>query len=387
MNDSPRIFLCAGEASGDRYAAALARRILARRPDARLTGVGGPRMAAAGATVHLDLAAHATMGFRDVFRNLGTFARLLRRTDRLMAADAPHVAVFIDNPGFNLRAAAAARRRGIHVVYYVSPQVWAWHRSRIRKIAALVDKMLVILPFERDLYRAHGVDVEFVGHPLLDYMAETPLDPAKVAELSQGGGRLVGLLPGSRRGEVERVFPLIAEAAARLQAEIPHLRFAAGCAQEGHVGRVAATLARAGVQGARVYADRTFEIMKASHVCLAVSGTVTLELAYFGRPMVIVYRAPRPAKPLARLLLRTQHIGLANIVAGREVVPEHFLFRADAGPVAASARRLLCDRSAYERCREDLRETIARLGEPGASDRAARAVLEQAERRRDVQSR
>ena len=336
-------------------------------------------MAAAGVECHINLMKHATMGFAEVVRRIGTYAKLLRQTEAILAREKPDAVVLIDNPGFNLRVAAAAKRRGMKVVYYVSPQVWAWYSSRIRRIARLVDKMLVILPFEAELYRRHGVDCEFVGHPLLDYLSETRLDEKKLEELAgQGRGRVVGLLPGSRQREVTKVFPLIARAAAELKTRVPDVTFSVACAHESHVASVGRIMRAAGVEG-NVYHDRTFEIMKASRVCIAVSGTATLELCYFGTPMVVVYRAPAAAKPLASLMLKTRHISLVNVLAGREVAPEFFMFGDAHRPIAMAAGRLLTNESRWEECRAELRRVIEKLGSPGASDRAAAAVLAVAE--------
>lgn len=373
MADEKRIFICAGEASGDRYGAKLAERLRALEPGIRLTGLGGPRMSAAGVNCHIDLTQHAAMGFVTVIRKLGTFKRLLDETDRLLEQDRPNVVVLIDNPGFNLRVAASAKKRGVKVVYYVSPQVWAWRSSRIKKIAAFVDKMLVILPFETELYRAWHVDCEYVGHPMLDYLSEAPLDERKLQDLASGEGQLVGLLPGSREQEVSRVFPLIARAAAQVARNVPGVRLAVACASQSHVESAKASMAQAAITGG-VYHDRTFEIMRSSRICIAVSGTATLELCYFGTPTVIVYRAPAYARPF-RPMIKTKYIGLPNIIAGTEIMPEFLLFRPAHVPIARAAAELLTNPQRWQECRRGLQDVMAKLGPPGASERAAKAIL------------
>jgi len=372
---APReIFISAGEASGDRYAAQLAVELRKRAPDIPISGLGGPCMGRTAPLWFRDVAAHAAMGLRNVARNLPHYARIFRASVSRLAAARPAAFVPIDNPGFNLRLAAAARARGIPVIYYVSPQVWAWMPSRIHRIARLVDEMLVILPFEERLYRDLGVPCRFVGHPLVDYIQAAGVARRMVAQLAVRSSPLVGLLPGSRRQEVRRNLPIILQAAALVKRSVPEARFVVACADRDHVPLAREAMSRCGFDCA-VLARYTFEIMNASRVCIVVSGTATLELAHFHTPMVVVYRVHRLAKWPTRRLIRTPYICLVNILAGREVVPELLLFRDDHEAVARHAIRFLADTSAWKNCRRELRRVSQMLGTGGASAGAAEEIL------------
>ncbi len=373
MRSYPRVFIAAGERSGDQFGATLAEALRARDPDVRLTGLGGPRMAAAGVHLIGDTVSHAGMGFFYTLLRFGHWASLFRRSVAEFHREAPDVLVPVDNPGFNLRLAAHARRRRIPVCYYVSPQVWAWRPRRIRRIGRCVDRMMTLFSFEKPLYDAIGVDCRCVGHPLLDYMPARQAAPGFLSALAST--ETVGLLPGSRDQEVKHCFPILCAAAAALRRARPGLRFHVAAASSEHLLRIRAILARHDLP-AEVHVGRTDEIMKASRLCLVVSGTATLETAWHRTPMVVVYRVGAWARPFAHRLLHVKHISLVNILAGREVVPEHLLFNDDARPVAQSALRLLESPEALDRCRRDLDGVLSALGPPGAGTRAAQAVLE-----------
>jgi lipid-A-disaccharide synthase len=377
MKTQPRIFLAAGEASGDRYGALLIEQLRAAAPNAAICGIGGPRMAAAGMTLHHDMMAHATMGLAGALVGLRKFARLLESTKGLIAREHPDVFVPIDNPGFNLHLAQFAKRAGVPVCYYVSPQVWAWGAWRTQKIVAAVDRMLVILPFEEKIFREAGADTRYVGHPMLDYLAAAQMDGERLKKL-KAEPLLIGLMPGSRRREVSQVFVPIAGAAAEIARHLPIARFAVALAEEAHAEMARGVLAKAGMPLERVdfLVGKTFEVMQASRVCLAVSGTVTLELSYFHRPMVIVYRSNALGRVMRPVLIKTPFIGLPNIIAGREIVPEFFLFNAGHQPIVPAAMSLLENTERWDACRANLETVMAQMGAPGASQRAATAVLE-----------
>lgn len=377
MLSYPRIFIAAGEHSGDRFGAALAGAILRRRPDARLSGVGGPRMSGAGVRLLADTTVHAGMGLFYALKGVNNWARIFRRCVADFNHEAPDVIVPIDNPGFNLRLAEFARGHGVPVCYYVSPQVWAWMPHRIHRIGRIVDRMMTILPFEKRLYDEIGVDCRYVGHPALDYMPQVRLDERFVSDLRAGDAMPVALLPGSRRQEVRHTFPILCDAALVLQHEVPGLVFHVGAADWAHIDEIKSILSTKGLT-ARVHLGRTAELMKGSRICLIVSGTATLEAAFYRTPMVIVYRAGAWARHLAPLLLRVRHISLVNIVAGREAVPEFLKFDDDALPVARAAQTLLTDRAEWEKCRQSLEEVMTVLGPGGSCERAAEAVLEMA---------
>ena len=372
--DVPEIFISAGEESGDRYAGQLIAELRAREPNLRVSGLGGGEMANADLDWFEDVVQYAAMGVVNVVRNFPAFARVFRLAVSRFTASRPSVFVPIDNPGLNLRLCSAARQRRIPVAYYVSPQVWAWLPHRIHRIARSVDQMLAILPFEQPLYRELDVPCTFVGHPLIDYLGALRMDAAVLTRLTAPDGPLVGLLPGSRRQEVLRSFPIIVKAAERIAQQNPGTRFAVGCARQAHAEMAKAMLRDADVK-APVLVGRTAEIMQASRVCLVCSGTATLELAYFRTPMVVVYRVPRIGRALCRRLIRTPHIGLVNIVAGEEAVPEFLMFSDEHEAIADRALEFLTRDDAWAACRDRLNAVMARLGGPGASARAAEAVL------------
>lgn len=373
------LLVVAGEASGDQRAARLLAALRPRIPDLAPFGLGSDASREAGLETVADSREIAVVGISEALsvlpRAAEIFDRLLAETERRR----PRAAVLVDAPDFNLRLAKQLAWCGVPVVYYVSPQIWAWRRGRVRTIADCVDKMLVLFPFEVPFYRAHGVDVVHVGHPLVD---EIPVLPQAWDELRPGAtpetSRLA-LLPGSRRSEVDALLPTLLGAAARIAAQRPtevRLILAPSLPR----ATVEPRLAGAGVEVEIVERDR-FAAIADSHLALCASGTATLETALLGTPMLIGYRLSGWTYALARHLVRVPHVGLVNLVLGRRAVPE--LIQRDFTPerVAARALELLASRRDVERMRNDLAEVRAALGRPGASERAAAEVAEVLERR------
>jgi lipid-A-disaccharide synthase len=372
---APAIMLAAGEASGDLHGAALCRELRGLAPGWRLFGMGGARMAEAGVELLADVTSHAVVGVSEA---VGQVPRLLRRYRTLAAAlrmdPAPRALVLIDFPEFNLRLARAARRAGVPVVYFIPPQLWAWRRGRLRTIARLVTRVLAVFPFEVALYRARGVPVDFVGHPLLDALVGTPTRTAARAALGVGEEDLVvGLLPGSRPREVERLLPAMRQAA-RLVGRVRRVRWLLGLAPTIDRQRVEGLLA----EGPPItLVDRgAHAVMAASDLLLVASGTATLEAALVGTPMIICYRVSHLSARLFLLLVRVPWIGLPNIALGRAVVPELYQQHVSAARLGDEALRLLGDPAALAAQRAAFAELRAILGQPGAARRAARAVLE-----------
>lgn len=380
---APRFLIVAGEESGDAHGAALVRALRRLEPAAEIEAWGGRRLAEAGATLRFDLVPHAVMGIRRVIRKIPFFRRVMKEVLARAAAWRPDVVIPIDYPGFNLRLSARLRSEvpGARLLYYVSPQVWAWRRGRVKKIVRIVDKMLVLFPFEVPLYEARGGRVEHVGHPLFDYIeAETP-DPRFRARIGVGPeDQLVALLPGSRAAEVERLLPLVLDAARRIGDERPEARFALAAARPEFAARAREAAAARGLEVA-VLEGGAHEVMRHARVAIVASGTATLECLYFRLPMVIVYRVGPLSYLGAKALLSVPDIGLANIVAERRIVPEFLDWRDRPDEVARAALQLYDTGGARERCLADLDAARRRLGEPGASERAARAALEMAKER------
>lgn len=377
--DERLIMLSAGEASGDLHGATMCRALLALDPGLRLIGMGGPRMAAAGVEILVDPTAHAAMGTSEAIGRVPGLYRAYKLLVRRLREARPMAMVLIDFPEFNLRLAKQARRAGIPVVYFIPPQLWAWRRGRIRQMAKRVTRVLAAFPFEESLYEEAGVPVEFVGHPLLD-VVPSDLDRAKARERLCLGERqtLVGLLPGSRRQEVERLLPFMLDAAARLSRADGRRCFVLGLAASVDRGLVTVHLRRASEAGGppvEVVEGLTHEVMAASDALLIASGTATLEAALLGAPMVVCYRVSRLTEVVARLLTRSVWISLPNIVAGRGAVPEILQDKVTGARLASEAERLLVDSVAATAQRAAFKEVRSRLGQPGVGARAARAVL------------
>ncbi len=378
----PVIVLSAGEASGDLHGATLSEALRQLWPGITLKGMGGPRMAAAGVDVVADVSQHAVVGTNEALGRIPDLYRAYRRVQSLLSTERPRALVVIDFPEFNLRLARAARRAGVPVVYFIPPQLWAWRRGRIRQMARRINRVLGVLPFEEELYRAAGVPVDFVGHPLLDVL---PLDLGREeARRRLGldpGETVIGLLPGSRREEVERLLPPMLVAAQRLHTAGVSRHFALALAPtvnaDAVTRRVRTALADGG-PGVDIVERQTYEVMAAADVVLISSGTATLETALLGTPMVVCYRVSRLTEAVVRLMVRVRWCSLPNLIAGRAVVPEILQDDLTAHRLAAEALRLIDDPVAATAQRTAFKEVRARLGEPGVAQRAARAVLETA---------
>jgi lipid-A-disaccharide synthase len=372
----PVIYVSAGEPSGERHGALLVRALRRIRPDAAFFGLGGPAMQAEGVRLLAGTDRLAIMGFLEVLGHLPFLWFLKRRIRAEMQALRPGLAVFVDYPGYNLNIAAMAKAMGIPVLYYVSPQVWAWKEHRKFKVAARADRLASILPFEAAFYEGTGLRVDFVGHPSLEeakadktreaFCAEQGLDPARP---------LLALFPGSRRMEIRHILPAFAGAAERLLAEVPGLQVALSLVEPGEPDW-AARLAREHPAIRRVREDR-YNLAASADAILAKSGTSTIEAAVLGTPMVVVYRGPHLATFLARRFHRLPHISLPNIVAGEAIVPE--IIQYDATPRAlADAVKPLLDRSNPARARmvEGLKRVRGMLGDGHASENVARIAAE-----------
>ena len=378
-----RIFFCAGEASGDIHGANLIRSLRAADPALACEGLGGKLMAAAGMGLRHDLAGEAVMGFTEVVKALRPLRRLFLDTVRHLARTKPDCFVAIDYPGFNIRLAKRAKALGIPVVYYISPQVWAWKRKRVHTIAKTAAKILVILPFEEELYRAVGADCTYVGHPLLDQVAAT-----EVVGTYRGESQVIALLPGSREQEIRRLLNVMLDVAQGIRDVYPHARFVTPCVDQASEQLVRDIVRAAPREGPDPFpldtvAGETYEVLSAARFCLVASGTATLETALFGVPMAIMYKTTALNHWLARRLVSVEHIGLANILAGRGIVPEFIQDDARAERILPAALELIGDTPVRTRMLEDLAQVRTSLGGPGASARAAAEILAVLEERGD----
>ena len=382
MSPEPSILLSAGEASGDLHGATLCRALREIHPGVRLLGMGGPRMSAAGMELVADVSGRAVVGTSEALGRIPELYRAYRRLKARLIEERPRALVVIDFPEFNLRLARIARRAGVPVVYFIPPQLWAWRRGRIRQMARRVSRVLAVLPFEEQLYQDAGVPVDFVGHPLLDVL---PLDLDRAEARHRlgldPGESVIGLLPGSRREEVERLLPPMLVAAKRLSAAGVARRFALGLAPSvdaAAVGRLVKAAVDEGGPRVDVFERRTYEVMAAADVVLISSGTATLEAALLGTPMVVCYRVSRVTEAVVRLLVKVRWCSLPNLIANRGVVPEVLQDELTGQRLAGEALRLIEDTAAASAQRSAFEQVRAQLGAPGVGRRAAQAVIETA---------
>lgn len=359
------VLIVAGEASGDLHAAGFAEVLRVRRPDLELIGVGGMAMERAGVRLLERTDTLAVMGFAEVVRQVPHHYRLLKALGARLRQGGVALVVLIDYPGFNMRLARAARDAGVPVLYYITPQVWAWGAGRLPRLARIITKAAVILPFEAPLLRGAGVDATFVGHPLLDLAANLPEpDAARAALAVAPDDKVLALFPGSRRQEIERHLDAFVETARLLEHAVPRLRVIVSVAPGMHI------------ESARcpypLLSNQSQVVLRGADAALCKSGTVTLEAAVAGCPLVVAYRTSRLTYALARRVVRIPHIGLVNVVAGREVAPE-FVQSAMRPAAIAAALEPLLSRESPERLamRDALRTVRAQLGSPGAASRVA----------------
>jgi lipid-A-disaccharide synthase len=373
-----RVLLSCGETSGDLYAGELVRELGLRQPGLEVFGLGGERLAAQGGELLAHVKDLGVVGLLEVVSHLRSLRRVFERLLSEVDRRPPDVAVLIDYPDFNLRLARKLRRRGVRVVYYVSPQVWAWRRGRLDTIRKTVDHMLVIFPFEEALYREAGVPVTFVGHPLVD-LVHPPADQRGFLKgLGLDAERpVLALLPGSRPKEIAHNLPPLAGAIERLAGERPELQFLLALAPALSSRTVAGAL---GSLPVRIVANQALGVLASATVSVVASGTATVEAALLGAPMVVVYRLAPLTYLLGRRLVKVPHFAMANLIAGERVVPEVIQRELTPERVAAEVRALLDSSARRERMREGLAEVRRRLGEPGASARAAAIVLAVARR-------
>ncbi|MEO8503698.1 MAG: lipid-A-disaccharide synthase [Acidobacteriota bacterium] len=365
------LLLVAGEASGDLHGARLLSELKSLVPDLEAFGMGGAELRAAGLDAVADSREIAVVGLTEALRILPRAKQIFRQLLAECERRKPATAILIDSPEFNLRLAKQLKARGIKVIYYISPQVWAWRRGRVKAIARVVDLMLVVFPFEVDFYRGHDVAVEHVGHPLVD---EVPVLPQAWDRGAPAGGEpfRITLLPGSRRSEVEALLPSMLGAARLLVDRLPAI-FTLVQAPTIADEQVENALATAGVEVRRIR-ERRFEEIANSHLVLCASGTATLEVGLLGTPLIVAYRLNPLTYRMAKWLVRLPHFSLVNLVLGRGVVPELLQEGANAEGLAAAAEGLLRDPARIAVMRTGLAELRPRLGASGASRRAAEQV-------------
>jgi lipid-A-disaccharide synthase len=371
------IYFVAGEVSADNHGAALMRSLREFNPELTFIGRGGPQMQEIAGKQFKDwIAGAAVLGLWEVLRKYGYFREQFRETLKEILESKPDAVVLIDYPGFNLRLARALRRqsRRQKIIYYVSPQVWAWNRGRIKRMARFVDLMLCIFPFEADLYNQAGLRAVFVGHPMVERLRARKIDTERDPDL-------IGLFPGSRSREVRQIFPVMLETARKLQKHNRTLRF--------EVAAASAELARemspaaAGLdqsqhrQAIQIRLGETAALMQRAWAGIVASGSATLEAAYFRLPFVLIYKVAWPTYVAARLVVNVKYLGMPNLLAGKEVVPEFIQYRAKPNAIVNAVRPLMEDADGRARMISEFDALVGKLGQSGASERAARAIIEE----------
>lgn len=372
------IFLSAGEASGDLHGSRLALAIRSVAPQTRISGLGGTHMKAAGVSMVVDNRDISVVGAFEVLNHARDIYRSWRAIKSHLKTDPPDLVVLIDFPDFNLLLGRFVKRAGGRLFYYISPQIWAWREGRVRSLRRMVDCMAVILPFEKDFYRSRGMDVHYVGHPLVDILSSAP-DKAQSDSLYRADlpGPLIGLLPGSRRSEIRFLFDLLMESAKLILTSFPKARFLIPVAPSLDPDEISARAAGWGLP-ARIVPNDTYGAIRACDLILTASGTVTLEAAMLGTPMIITNRVSGLSAQIGKRLIHVQYIGLPNLIAGREIAPEFVQYEARADLLAQKAVSLLESPGQLEAQKFAWKCMREQLGKPGVSERVADLVLKTA---------
>jgi lipid-A-disaccharide synthase len=370
-----KILIISGEPSGDLHASNLVRDMRSLDPSLRFYGVGGALSAKAGVGIVFDITDLALVGLVEVIRNISAVKRAHDAVIAKVRSDRPDLAILVDYPGFNLKIARDLAGLGIPVAYYISPQIWAWGMQRVHLIRRYVKKMVVFFGFEAEIYRKYGIDAECVGHPLVDTVKVTAQKADVLKRYGLVPGRpTVAILPGSRDSEIRGFLPVLAGAAGRIKEKIGTAQFFVSRRPGRAAGEYEDAFRGSGVEFRLVEGD-LHNIVAASDLAIAASGTVTLETAIIGTPLIIVYRANPLTYLLYKIVNRAPFLGIVNIIAGREVAPEYLQNEMTPENISAKAVELLSDQAKKEAMRRDLAVVRASLGSPGASLRAARVIL------------
>ena len=378
--EKKKLMVSAGEVSGDQHAARLLRGMgEAARGRLEVFGIGGDAMRSAGVDTRVgDAREMAVVGFWEVLKRLPTLWRIWRRALRALDEEKPDALLLVDYPGFNLRLAAAAKKRGIRVIYYISPQVWAWNRGRIPKMARIVDLLMVIFPFETEVFAGTGLRTEFVGHPLAESVARTLSSPAAEMPWPEGEGGKVALLPGSRRMEIDRIFPAMLDAAVELRRRRPGTRFLVAAAGEETERMVRAALAsRGNPEWVGVATGAMRDVVRTADAAMVCSGTATVETGLLGCPMIVVYRTAGLTYWLGKKLIRVKWLGMVNLISGKTLCPEFIQGDAEAGAMADAVESLLGDtpeRRAQVEGLAEVRRALSGAGVAGPGTLVAREL-------------
>jgi len=371
-----KVLIVAGEASGDLHGSRLVNALLKMDPDINVYGIGGEKMKEEGVKTIFNASELAVVGIVEVLTHFRIILAAFQKLKQLIREEPPDLLILIDYPDFNLRLARTARKKGVPILYYISPQVWAWRKDRVKQIARLVNRMAVVFPFEVPIYQKEKVPVEFVGHPLLDVVKvhlsseearkKFGLEPAAVT---------IGLLPGSRKSEMQRILPPLLDAAKILKEKLSAVQFILPLASGLNEEEVQGMIEERGLT-VRVAHGEIYEVINACSLAIVASGTATLETAIVGTPMVIVYRVSFLTYLIGRMMIGVKNIGMVNIVAGKEICPELIQGAVNPQRIAQEAMKLVQAPAVCQRMKEELRGIREKLGQPGASLRVAQIAYE-----------
>ena len=369
-----RIYIIAGEASGDAHGAVLMREIAALVSNVQFFGAGGPEMRSIAGSHFMDWTQEAVVGLWDVLVKYPYFREQFYRMYREVRRLEPDIVIFVDYPGFNLRLAHYLRRKQYSgkLIYYISPQVWAWNRSRIPRMAGFLDLMICIFPFEKSLYEASGLRTEFVGHPMVEELELLRTDERR-------NPKLVALLPGSRTREIRRIFPVMLDAAKLLRREDANIQVEASAASERGRELMQKLSHESGLSDIPIGLKNAYELMQRAFVGMVASGTATLESSFFRLPIVLIYKVSWFSYIPGRMLIRVNYLGMPNILAGKEIIPEFIQHKAVAGRIADAVRQLCNDPIRRNTMVQEMERVIKLLGEQGAGRRAAEVVVRELE--------
>ncbi|MGB5218930.1 MAG: lipid-A-disaccharide synthase [Smithella sp.] len=375
-NKDKTVMIIAGEASGDMHGANLVREMLKCNPALKFYGIGGNKLRQEGVKLLADAADMAVVGLTEVISKLGSILKIMALMKRSMDERRPDLVILIDYPDFNLPLAKAAHKRGIKVFYYISPQVWAWRKGRIKQIKKTVDKMAVILPFEVETYRKKGFEANYVGHPLLDMVKTNYSKQESRKKFGLAEDKLtIGIIPGSRMSEIRKLMPELVRAAQMLKKEIPDTQFVLPLADALDKISINEYISGANVP-VKVISGHTYDVITCSDLVWVASGTATLETALLGVPMIVVYKISALSYFIGKLIIDVKNISLVNIVAGKTIVPELIQSDASGAHIAEEALSILKNQDKRQEMINGLQSIHSRLGQPGAARRAAQIATD-----------
>jgi lipid-A-disaccharide synthase len=375
MSDRQKIAIIAGEASGDLHGSSLVKELKKINPDLEFFGIGGDKMKREGVELIFHIDRLSIMGFFEVIKNLSFIREVMKTMVSVIEAKRPDVAILIDYPGFNLRFAKKVKSLGIPVVYYISPQVWAWGGNRVKKMQALIDKMIVVFPFEKQIYDKFNIDCEFVGHPFLEVARPVlSLEDFQRKFDIRKNEVVVGLLPGSRWQEVEKILPIMLDSCQLLKARIKDVKLLLGLASTIKKERIESLLTQANSQ-VMIVENLTYDLMKHADLLLIASGSATLECAILGTPFLVLYKTGFWNYVVAKSLINIPNIALANVVAGKRIIPEFIQKKAIPAHIAEEMYEILINKNRYKAIQNELAKVKEKMGEEGASKKAAQIIV------------